>query len=666
MNNAKTSLSDSDSSQWLIKQENNQNKIRIFLVDDQNSILQMLDHFLSSEPDLQVIGSSKNSQSALKQIEALSPDIAIIDIEMPGLNGLAMTGMIHEHFTQTKVLVLSSYDQTEYIQQALKAGAKGYLLKNTPRDELVYAVRFIHKGYLQLGPGLYEKLESERIVSESKLASNSVLAQDASEQPSKIDPYWTATTQQKLDSLPAVWSRAIIYLMTIFAAVILPWAMLSQVDVIASARGKLEPKGKTVRLDAPVSGTVVNINIKEGQQISKGQSLIKLESDLVNADLFQQQRKLEGQQHQLNQLILLKNQQKLVLQTQQQQNQAQQSEKQSQIEQAQQNLNSLQASYNSQLAEKKAQVEQAQEAITASQAAYKLAQIRRDSAREKMPRYRQAYEDGAISQDRFLEAEQQLQESQENMRQALSEIAQAQSRLNEQESGYEKLIQQTLAEIKQTKLRAEEQEKSYQTLVHANNIALLNTQKEIDNFDAQISNVKTEIAQTHSLIDSLEYQLNQRVIYAPIEGTIFQLPIQKAGAVVQPGQMLAQLAPKGVPLIIRAKIDSSESGFLKVGLPVNLKFDAYPFQDYGVIPGRLIWISPDSRLGQNQPEQASTQTEFFELEIELERTLISTGDRLIQLTPGQTATAEIIIRQRRVIDLILDPFKRLRQTGLQM
>jgi HlyD family secretion protein len=103
-----------------------------------------------------------------------------------------------------------------------------------------------------------------------------------------------------------------------------------------------------------------------------------------------------------------------------------------------------------------------------------------------------------------------------------------------------------------------------------------------------------------------------------------------------------------------------------VGLPVNLKFDAYPFQDYGIVSGRLSWISPDSRLASNEAGERGGQTEFFELEIKLDQTYIYTDGQKITLTPGQTATAEVVVRQRRVIDFILDPFKRLRQTGLRM
>lgn len=164
--------------------------------------------------------------------------------------------------------------------------------------------------------------------------------------------------------------------------------------------------------------------------------------------------------------------------------------------------------------------------------------------------------------------------------------------------------------------------------------------------------------------------MQQRKIYAPIKGTVFELPIAKPGAVVQPGQEIAQIAPENVPLVLRAQMSSAESGFLEVGLPVKLKFDAYPFQDYGVVPGRLTWISPDSRIRSSTTtgniSESNTSTEFYELEIELEQNYIQTSDRQILLTPGQTATAEIVIRQRRLADIFLAPFKSLKKGGIQL
>jgi hemolysin D len=178
----------------------------------------------------------------------------------------------------------------------------------------------------------------------------------------------------------------------------------------------------------------------------------------------------------------------------------------------------------------------------------------------------------------------------------------------------------------------------------------------------QITSLGYEIAQTHSQIKSLKLQLEQRIVKSPVDGVIFELPIEKPGAVVQPGQMIAQIAPKGTPFVLRASIPSQNSGFLRVGNQVKIKFDAYPFQDYGVVSGRVSRISPDSKLQDTDRGKMET----FELDITLDSFEIQVGNKPIPLTPGQTATAEVITRQRRVIDFILDPFKKLQKGGLEM
>lgn len=107
---------------------------------------------------------------------------------------------------------------------------------------------------------------------------------------------------------------------------------------------------------------------------------------------------------------------------------------------------------------------------------------------------------------------------------------------------------------------------------------------------------------------------------------------------------------------------SQESGFVRVGMPVKLKFDAYPFQDYGIVQGHLGWVSPDSKV----EETPQGKVETFELEIALEQTYIPIQNRQVALTPGQTATAEVIVRQRRLIDLVLDPFNKLQKGGIEL
>ncbi len=145
-------------------------------------------------------------------------------------------------------------------------------------------------------------------------------------------------------------------------------------------------------------------------------------------------------------------------------------------------------------------------------------------------------------------------------------------------------------------------------------------------------------------------------------GTVFQLPIQRAGSVVQPGTMIAEISPINSPLVIRAQMATTESGSLKTGLPVKLKFDAYPFQDYGVIEGKLIEISPTTF----EIDTASGKVAAYQLDIALNQHCMPTANQCIPLRPGDTATAEVVVRQRRIIDFLLDPFKKLKQGGVEL
>ncbi|MDJ0732598.1 MAG: HlyD family efflux transporter periplasmic adaptor subunit [Nostocaceae cyanobacterium] len=470
---------------------------------------------------------------------------------------------------------------------------------------------------------------------------------------------WSYATKENLDTLPKVWTRGLLYLIVVFIGIALPWGMLSKVDETGIARGRLEPQGKTFRLDAPVTGTVKAIPVQEGDTVKAGQNLVELESELLNTELQQQQRKLEGQQNRLNQLELLENQLMLALRTQQQQNQAQQLEKQAQIEQARQNLDSLKASYSLQKEEKTAQVEQAKQAIESSKSDYELAKIRLATAQEKIPRYKQAYEQGALSKERFLDVEQLAKENQKNLNKAKSEIAQVQSRLKEQQKSYKKIIHQASSEIKQAQLRLQEQERSYKSLVHSGKLALLKSQEQLNNLQTQITTLKAEIDQSKTQMKSLKFQLNQRVLKAPIDGIIFQLPVKGKGTVVQPGNMIAEIAPKGTSLRLKAQMGTTESGSLEKGMAVKIKFDAYPFQDYGVIEGKLMEISPTTKFTETEQGKVAT----YDLDIQLNQACIPAPNKCISLRPGDTATAEVIIRQRRLIDFILDPFKKLQQGG---
>ncbi|MDJ0688199.1 MAG: response regulator transcription factor [Xenococcaceae cyanobacterium MO_188.B32] len=132
--------------------------IRVLVADDQNLIRQALQIYLENEGDIQVIVSVDNGIKAIEEIEKHHPDVAVIDLEMPGIDGLTTIKIIRQRFPQTKVLVLSSHDSQECVNQALQVGANGYMLKNSSAEELATVIRSIAQGYFQLAPGLYEKI----------------------------------------------------------------------------------------------------------------------------------------------------------------------------------------------------------------------------------------------------------------------------------------------------------------------------------------------------------------------------------------------------------------------------------------------------------------------------------------------------------------------------
>lgn len=131
--------------------------IKVLIVDDQKTVQEVLKSYLEEEKSLEVIGCANNGQQALEMVKNLKPEIVLMDIEMPVLDGLTATKIIAEQFVESTVLILSVHDEDAYLNTALQVGAKGYLMKNTPSKELINAIYSAYKGYFQLGPGLLEK-----------------------------------------------------------------------------------------------------------------------------------------------------------------------------------------------------------------------------------------------------------------------------------------------------------------------------------------------------------------------------------------------------------------------------------------------------------------------------------------------------------------------------
>lgn len=121
-------------------------KLRILLADDHETVREGLRMIVDAQPDMQVVATASDGREALSQADRVTPDVVIMDISMPGMNGLAATAQMTERHPETKVLTLTRHADGSYLQQLLRAGASGYVLKQSRPNELLHAIRAVATG----------------------------------------------------------------------------------------------------------------------------------------------------------------------------------------------------------------------------------------------------------------------------------------------------------------------------------------------------------------------------------------------------------------------------------------------------------------------------------------------------------------------------------------
>ncbi|WP_052055355.1 response regulator [Myxosarcina sp. GI1] len=280
--------------------------IRILIVDDQNIIRQGLQVLLEPKPKLKVVGTASDGNSAIKQVEHLEPDVVLLDIEMPEMNGITATNKICRQFPQTKILVLSSHEDREYVVEALQAGAHGYLLKNTSAEELERAIWSVYQGHSQIESKLLKKV----LVGES----NSHLIESVEQSESERQPQPEKGSSLKLWKY-WVWGAIIVAILSLVAITLIRFlnrlqpqtnsnstaaptqTKLPEIKKIA-AMARIEPLGEIMSLFAPTSLEAVRVEqllvqvgdrVKEGQMIAivdgrqRQQAVDKAETQLAAA-----------------------------------------------------------------------------------------------------------------------------------------------------------------------------------------------------------------------------------------------------------------------------------------------------------------------------------------------------------------------------------------------
>ena len=136
--------------------------IKVLLADDHEIILDGLKSLLEEEDDIEVVGTAKDGEEAIQLMENNTIDVAVLDINMPGMNGIETTKIVRST-TDTKVLILSMYNTYEFIDELIEAGCQGYILKNKGQEELVRAIRRVYNGKPYFGENVLEKIVEQRL-----------------------------------------------------------------------------------------------------------------------------------------------------------------------------------------------------------------------------------------------------------------------------------------------------------------------------------------------------------------------------------------------------------------------------------------------------------------------------------------------------------------------
>jgi DNA-binding NarL/FixJ family response regulator len=135
--------------------------IKVLLADDQTLIRQGIRLLLEIEPDIQVVGQAANGLEALQQVESIHPDVVLMDVRMPEMDGVEATRAISARFPDVKVIILTTFEDDETVFEGLKAGARGYLLKDISSEEMAQAVRRVAAGEALIEPRLTRKVLAE-------------------------------------------------------------------------------------------------------------------------------------------------------------------------------------------------------------------------------------------------------------------------------------------------------------------------------------------------------------------------------------------------------------------------------------------------------------------------------------------------------------------------
>ena len=479
-------------------------------------------------------------------------------------------------------------------------------------------------------------------------------------------PQYSLQMQSLLEEPPSSLPIQMIMGSMVFLLTFTAWAWFGKIENIGKAQGKLVPKGETYKIESIDSAKISQIAVTEGEKVEAGQLIASLDSKQQKTEVARLNEILGLHQSELTQKHSLLKKVKLESKTRRAIAQAEIQTQQLSIESAIAQAEVAERLLSQRQSQLKAYISRQEKVKDLSELEREqLDQI--DSQlkehRHRVARLKPLLDEGAITQEAMFQATEALHQTQQ---QSLDLKLKGISNIGEQIFQSEQSLREMNANITQSRgelvSAQREIERLEAELLHKiaqKQKSELESQQKIQQLELEINQTKTKIAETKNQLASAKNQLEKRFLKSPVAGTVLAFNVKNTGKVIQSGEIVAEIAPHASPLVLSAMLLDREAGFIKPGMSAQIKLDAYSYQDYGAIPGKVISVSADSKTDEKLGA-------VYQVEIELERNYITDDLRKILFKPGQTAVADITIRRRRVADILLDPIKKLEKDGIDL
>jgi hemolysin D len=655
--------------------------IRIVIAEDQPSIRLVLEAQFKSSPDLEVVGTAENGLQAVEQVAKLLPNVLLLDLDLPLLNGLGVAQQVRERFPETKILVLTAHNEPSFLQPVLKAGVHGYLLKGTPPEELATAIRSVQKGHFQIGPGVILDLAqtvsarpdtaleepttagtlvvapSDSLPAPAPLASNALVRSPGGSLAKTTPAPLAAFDRPVLLQQSPLWSRVIIWGLVGSTAAVIAWASVFKFEEAIPATGQLEPSGAVKEVQAPVTGVVKSILVKEGQRVKKGDILLRLDpkgtqSELVSLEqvrqslleenaFYRQQRADESAPIRLTSnvvpsrmIALAQNRQALLEENQLYRSQVRgNSQGVSLSAEQQMRLQSNLREESTRASAARLETEQQQKQL--AQSRIQLASARKTLAVNEglLKTILPVVASGGLAKVEQLKQEESVQKSQAEVDRLTQEearltltIAQANEKLNNTVSLSRKDVLGTLS-------------------VNEKQLAQIDSQ-----FAKTIVENEKQIAEIGNKLNQAKLTLNYQEIKSPTDGIVFDLKPKAPGFVTNPTEAVLKIVPSD-NLVAKVYITNRDIGFVRTGMPVDVRVDSFPFSEFGDIKGTLTSIGSDAL-----PPTQVRNFYSFPAKVKLNTQMLKVQQRQLSLQSGMSLSVNIKTRERTVMSIFTDLF----------